>query len=322
MPSKKAPKKTIVKPAKAKAPAAKAASMAKVQGGVAIVTGGSRGIGAACCKLLAGRGYCVVVVYRSGAAEAEAVLGEIKEAGGKAVICKCDVSKEADVVKLFKTADTAFGKEPLAAVVNNAGVLGPRGGLSEVGTAAQLNDVLATNVTGPMLCCREAERRMSTARGGRGGAIVQVSSGSAYIGSPLLYGTSKGALNSLTIGLVKPLAQVGIRINTVSPGMTETDMIADMAPGFDLTQARPRAAPPEARLQPAPGSRSVTPSPPLRSIMAPYALLRRSLSAGSASRARSPTPSAGFARPSRRTSRAPTSAWPVDGLPAPPSAEC
>mmetsp|Transcript_4924 Transcript_4924/g.12978 ORF Transcript_4924/g.12978 Transcript_4924/m.12978 type:complete len:183 (-) Transcript_4924:225-773(-) len=137
---------------------------------------------------------------------------------------------------MFEVADTAFGSSRLEVVVNNAGVLGPRGNLEEVGKPELLNEVLATNVCGPMLCCREAERRMSTKRGGGGGSIVQVSSGSAYIGNPLLYSASKGALNSLTIGLVRPLAEAGIRINTVSPGMTATDMTSETAKTFDFTQ--------------------------------------------------------------------------------------
>mmetsp|Transcript_17989 Transcript_17989/g.57323 ORF Transcript_17989/g.57323 Transcript_17989/m.57323 type:complete len:296 (-) Transcript_17989:137-1024(-) len=204
---------------------------------VAVVTGGSRGIGAACCRQLAARGYGVVVAYRSNDASAASVSEEIAASGGRAVTVRADVSREEDVVRLFEVADTAFGPSSrLAVLVNNAGVLGPAGSLQEVATADQLRAVCDTNVVGPLLCCREAERRMSTKHGGQGGSIVQVSSGSAYIGSPLLYAASKGALNSLTIGLVRPLAEGGVRINTVSPGMTDTDLVADAAQTFDFSQ--------------------------------------------------------------------------------------
>jgi NAD(P)-dependent dehydrogenase (short-subunit alcohol dehydrogenase family) len=201
--------------------------------GVAIVTGGGRGIGAACSRGLAARGYSVVIAYRSDADAAAAVCKEIQLAGGVAQAVCADVAEERDVRALFEAADA---QGPLTVLVNNAGVLGPRGPLSEVGTADQLNGVMATNVVGAMLCCREAEKRMSTKSGGGGGCIVQVSSGSAYIGSPLLYAASKGALNSLTIGLVKPFGEEGIRINTVSPGMTATDMVAETSKTFDYGQ--------------------------------------------------------------------------------------
>jgi len=205
--------------------------------GVAVVTGGSRGIGAACSRALGAKGYGVVVAYRSDESAAEQVCREITSAGGLARAIKADVSLESDVKALFEFADTAFGSEaPLTILVNNAGVLGPSGPLEKVGTTEMLMEVLGPNVAGPLICCREAEARMSTKRGGRGGAIVQVSSGSAYIGSPLLYAASKGALNSLTIGLVKPFAEAGIRINTISPGMTDTDLVAETAKTFDFGQ--------------------------------------------------------------------------------------
>ena len=204
--------------------------------GTAIVTGGGRGIGAACSRALAAKGYGVVIAYRTDASAATAVCDEIKAAGGLAAAVQTDVADESEVKALFTFADSAFGGSPLTVLVNNAGVLGPKGPLSEVGTAAQLNEVMATNVAGPLLCCREAERRMSTKQGGQGGSIVQISSGSAYIGTPLLYAASKGALNSLTIGLVRPLAEGGIRLNTVSPGMTSTDMVAEVKKTFDFSQ--------------------------------------------------------------------------------------
>ena len=185
----------------------------------------------------AARGYGVVIAYRSDAEAAAAVSSSIVADGGRAVLVQADVGCESDVVRLFQVADTAFGTAPLEVLVNNAGVLGPTSGtLEEIARPELLNEVLTTNLVGPMLCCREAEKRMSTARGGSGGSIVQVSSGSAYIGRPLLYSTSKGALNSLTIGLVRPFAEAGIRLNTVSPGMTGTDMVSETAKTFDFSQ--------------------------------------------------------------------------------------
>ncbi len=216
-------------------PPSRASSLA---GTTAIVTGGSRGIGAACSKALAARGHPVVVVYNSGAAQAAEVVSSIERAGGRAVAIQADVSQEEQVVRLFEKADTAFGRTTprLGVLINNAGVLGPRTELAECGTTERLLDVMLPNVAGPLICCREAEKRMSRDKGGEGGAIVQISSGSAYIGTPLLYSASKGALNSLTIGLVKPFGEAGIRLNTVSPGMTATDMVADTKKSFDFRQ--------------------------------------------------------------------------------------
>lgn len=203
--------------------------------GTAVVTGGSRGIGAATCTQLASKGFDVVVVYQSDLASASKVVTDIEICGGRAVAIQADVSDEQQVVSLFKQVDSWRGKSPLKALVNSAGVLGPRDELKSL-SAGAIMDVLKVNVIGPALCIREAEQRMSTKEGQAGGAIVQISSGSAYIGSPLAYGCSKGALNSLTIGLVSSLARQGIRINTVSPGMTDTDMISETKKSFDLTQ--------------------------------------------------------------------------------------
>ena len=206
--------------------------------GTAIVTGGSRGIGASCSRILAGRGFSVVVVYRSASDEARSVVDGIAAAGGRAIAVQADVGDETQVVNLFREVDAWRGDSPLRALVNNAGVLGPKGaggGLQAL-TSESLVDILRVNTVGPALCIREAEKRMSTELGHSGGAIVQISSGSAYIGTPLQYACSKGALNSLTIGLVAPLAKQGIRINTISPGMTATDMIAETLPTFDMSQ--------------------------------------------------------------------------------------
>lgn len=157
----------------------------------------------------------------------------IEAAGGVASVYRADVSREEDVVALFEHASTMG---PIRALVNNAGIFGPQGPLREVGDQDALLEVMAVNVGGPMLCAREAEKHMSTKLGHGGGAIVQISSGSAYIGSPLLYSASKGALNSLTIGLVRPFAEAGIRLNTVSPGITDTDLVADVVDTFDFSQ--------------------------------------------------------------------------------------
>ena len=212
--------------------------------GTAVVTGGSRGIGAAVCKELAKNGFDVVVVYRSGEQEAQGVVAACLTAGdgsSRAVAMQADVGEEADVVRLFESVDEWRNEagSALKVLVNNAGVLGPKGpkegGLQQLTTDKMLA-VLKINAVGPALCVREAERRMSTAHGNSGGSIVQISSGSAYIGTPLIYATSKGALNSLTIGLVASLARQGIRINTISPGMTQTDMIVDTLPSFDMSQ--------------------------------------------------------------------------------------
>jgi NAD(P)-dependent dehydrogenase (short-subunit alcohol dehydrogenase family) len=212
--------------------------------GTAVVTGGSRGIGAACSTALAARGYEVVVVYRSGMEEARQVVESIEKAGGRACAVQADVGDEANVVRLFKEVDQWRGVSPLKVLVNNAGVLGPKGdegGLDAL-TSESLLNVLKINSVGPALCIREAEKRMSTtaAPAGTGGSIVQISSGSAYIGSPLQYAASKGALNSLTIGLVAPLARQSIRINTArrlasTPGPVCTRCCPAHLPCLSLT---------------------------------------------------------------------------------------
>ena len=201
----------------------------------AIVTGGGRGIGAACSKALAAKGFNVVVVYHSDASSAASVVNSIVGAGGKAVAMQADVGSEDEVVALFNAVDAWRESSPLRVLVNNAALLGPKVALQDT-NASDLMELMRVNVAGPLVCVREAERRMSTSYGHSGGSIIQISSGSAYIGTPLCYAASKGALNSLTIGLVKPLAQNGIRINTVSPGMTATDMIADTLADFDMSQ--------------------------------------------------------------------------------------
>ena len=191
---------------------------------VTLVTGASRGIGAATARLCAGAGHAVAIHYRHGADKAAALAAEIAGAGGRAIAVRADTASEADVIRMFETVDAELGT--LTGLVNNAGIHGPRGRLDDL-TDAEIADVLDVNVRGCFLCAREAVRRMSTKHGGAGGAIVNVSSGSAHLGDPgggVIYAASKGAVNSLTIGLSQEVAGEGIRVNAVAPGMTETDM--------------------------------------------------------------------------------------------------
>ena len=194
--------------------------------GTVLVTGGSRGIGAATARLAASRGYAVCVNFRAARAQAEAVVAEIASGGGTALAVGADVSVEADVVELFRTCDRSL--PPLAALVNNAGILEAQTRV-ETMDAARITRILATNVVGAFVCAREAILRMSTKHGGRGGAIVNVSSGAARLGAAgeyVDYAASKGALDTMTIGLSQEVAQEGIRVNTVRPGFIYTDMHA------------------------------------------------------------------------------------------------
>ena len=194
--------------------------------GPIVITGGGRGIGAATARLAAQRGYAVCVNYRENHDAARRVVDEIEARGGRAIAVQADVSIEADVTRLFETSDRTLG--PLGALVNNAGVLETQMRVDAM-DAARLQRVLATNVIGSFLCAREAVRRMSTKRGGRGGAIVNVSSGAARLGSAneyVDYAASKGAIDTLTIGLSHEVAEEGIRVNAVRPGFIYTDMHA------------------------------------------------------------------------------------------------
>ena len=195
-------------------------------GKIALVTGGSRGIGAATCRLLAANGYDVAINYCNDMKAAGKVADAVQRHGGRSIVVGADVGVEADVVAMFESVDRELGV--LDALVNNAGVNGPIGRVDELDEEGIMS-VLRTNVLGPMLCSREAVRRMSTRYGGKGGAIVNVSSGSAYIGNPgnnVCYAVSKGGLNSLMIGLSQEVAGEGIRVNNVSPGLTRTDMVS------------------------------------------------------------------------------------------------
>jgi len=193
---------------------------------VIVITGASRGIGAATARLAAAQGYSVCVNYRDRQAAADAVVADIARDGGRALAVKADVAVEADVGRLFETVDRELGT--LQALVNNAGLL-ERQSRVEAMDAARIARVFATNVTGAFLCAREAVRRMSTAHGGAGGAIVNLSSRAAGLGAPneyVDYAASKAAVEALTIGLAREVAAEGIRVNGVRPGIIYSDIHA------------------------------------------------------------------------------------------------
>jgi NAD(P)-dependent dehydrogenase (short-subunit alcohol dehydrogenase family) len=193
---------------------------------VALVTGGGRGIGVATVRLLAERGYAVCVNYRANRDAAESIAAEIEDRGGRALALQADVSVEAEVVAMFETIDARLGR--VTALVNNAGIIDRQARVEQL-DAARITRVLATNVTGAFICAREAVRRMSTAHGGAGGAIVNVSSRAAQLGSPneyVDYAASKAAVDALTIGLAKEVAREGIRVNGVRAGIIDTEIHA------------------------------------------------------------------------------------------------
>ena len=194
---------------------------------VVLITGGGRGIGAATSRLFAEKGYAVCINYKSNSEAAEALANEIRLAGVKCITVQADVSREADVIRLFRHIDDELGT--LTVLVNNAGILHKQSRLEEM-TADRINTLLSNNVTSYFLCCREAVKRMSTHRGGKGGVIVNVSSGASRLGSPneyIDYAASKGAIDTLTKGLSLEVASEGIRVNCVRPGMIYTEMHAD-----------------------------------------------------------------------------------------------
>jgi NAD(P)-dependent dehydrogenase (short-subunit alcohol dehydrogenase family) len=198
----------------------------KEQLGTLIVTGASRGIGAAVATLAGERGYAVAVNFATSEAEAMQVVGEIVAGGGRAVSIQADVSREEQIIRMFETAERELG--PIKGLVNNAGVTGGFARVDEVSSAAIAN-VFAVNVSGTILCSREAVRRMSTRRGGTGGAIVNISSRAAHTGAAgewVHYATSKGAIDSFTIGLAREVATEGIRVNAVAPGLVDTGLHA------------------------------------------------------------------------------------------------
>ncbi len=197
---------------------------------VILITGASRGIGAATAKLAGERGYAVAVNYHSNRAAANQVVKHIEQAGGRALAIAADIAVEAEVVAMFETIDRELGA--LHALVNNAGILEKQSRLEDM-DAARWQRVLATNVTGAFVCAREAVRRMSLKNvnkyGGRGGAIVNVSSAAARLGGAfeyIDYAASKGAIDSMTLGLAREVATEGIRVNAVRPGVIYTDIHA------------------------------------------------------------------------------------------------
>jgi NAD(P)-dependent dehydrogenase (short-subunit alcohol dehydrogenase family) len=191
-----------------------------------LVTGGSRGIGAAVARRAAADGYDVALTYADDSTAARAVVDDVEAAGRRAIALRADVAREADVVEVFAAVQDFFGA--LDAVVINAGITGRFSRVDELDVAT-LERVFAVNVTGAFLCAREAVRRMSTAHGGRGGAIAIVSSRAATLGSPgeyVHYAASKGAVNTLTIGLAKEVAREGVRVNAIAPGLIATEIHA------------------------------------------------------------------------------------------------
>ena len=194
--------------------------------GTLIVTGASRGIGAAIALLAGKRGYAVAVNFSTGEAEAKKIANEIVAGGGRALAIHADIAREDHIRKLFQTAERELG--PLKALVNNAGITGGFARVDDV-TADAIQKVFAVNVTAAILCAREAVRRMSIRRGGTGGAIVNISSRAAHTGSPgewVHYAATKGAIDSFTIGLAREVATEGIRVNAVAPGLVETGLLA------------------------------------------------------------------------------------------------
>lgn len=192
---------------------------------VVIITGGSRGIGRATALGCAKRGFKVVIGYASNSAAADEVVTEIAASNGKAIAVKCDVGHEEDILALFAAAD-AFG--PLGALVNNAGIVGQTARVDEM-SAERIQRIMAVNVTGSILCAREAVKRMSTRHGGQGGVIINLSSVAAKLGSPntyVDYAASKGAVDSFTVGLGHEVAGEGIRVAAIRPGLIDTEIHA------------------------------------------------------------------------------------------------
>lgn len=191
---------------------------------VVLITGGSRGIGAAVAQLAASRGFDVAITYRSEKEAAERVVAACEASGGSAVACQGDIAAEADVIRIFDEAEASLG--PISHVVNNAGVTGRSSSLDRA-PADTIRACIDINVLGALWVAREASRRLARSRGGQGGSIVNISSIAAALGSPgeyVWYAASKGAIDSLTVGLAKELADEGVRVNAVSPGMTRTDI--------------------------------------------------------------------------------------------------
>lgn len=193
---------------------------------VMLITGASRGIGAATARLASARGYALCINYRQQREAAEQLVDEITRQGGRAIAVAADVADERQVAQLFAAIDSEFGR--LDVLVNNAGMLERQARLEEI-DGARLLRVFGANVFGSFHCAREAIRRMSTRHGGRGGAIINLSSIAARLGAPneyIDYATAKGAIDAMTVGLAKEVAAEGIRVNAVRPGVIRTEIHA------------------------------------------------------------------------------------------------
>jgi NAD(P)-dependent dehydrogenase (short-subunit alcohol dehydrogenase family) len=194
---------------------------------IALVTGASRGIGAATARLLAERGHDVAINYARNAAAAEAVAADVRQRGRRALLVPADVADEAAVLAMFETIDRQLGR--ITTLINNAGIVDMKARLDEMSTA-RFKRMLDVNVFGTLLCSREAVKRMSTRHGGAGGTIVNLSSIAASLGAPSMYvdyAASKGAIDSFTLGLGRELALEGVRVNAVRPGIIDTEIHAD-----------------------------------------------------------------------------------------------
>lgn len=206
---------------------------------IALVTGASRGIGAATARLLAERGHDVAINYTRNAAEAEAVAADVRACGRRALLVRADVADEGAVLAMFRAVDQGLGR--ITALINNAGIVDMKARLDEMSTA-RFRRMLDVNVLGTLLCSREAVKRMSTRHGGSGGTIVNLSSIAASLGAPAMYvdyAASKGAIDSLTLGLGRELALEGVRVNAVRPGIIDTEIHADSG---DAARAHKSAA--------------------------------------------------------------------------------
>jgi NAD(P)-dependent dehydrogenase (short-subunit alcohol dehydrogenase family) len=207
--------------------------------GALLVTGGSRGIGAAIARRAAANGWDVAITYTSREVGPEAVIADLVTLRGRSVAVRADSASEDDVVRAFDETEAALG--PIAALVCNAGITGGFARVADV-EVATLERVFAVNAIGTMLCCREAVRRMSTARGGRGGGIVTITSRAAQLGSAgewVHYAASKAAVETFTRGLAREVAEEGIRVNAVSPGLIDTTLHADAGAPERLARLAP-----------------------------------------------------------------------------------